>query len=321
MAAPADAPSAPTYEELIALEQDFDDVDLEILRQQSRLSQPLYTKRAALVSQIPHFWPLVLEQSPPELDTFIQPSDSALFADCLTSISVERFELDTSPRSIALRFEFAPNDYFEDAVLEKKFWYRRSKGVKIRWKKGKDLTKGLTDAAVALWEARQKAADKTAVNGKEAANGKGKGKKAGQLPEYTALARKLEANDPSGASFFCFFGFVGAKRWISAEENAEGKAEEGEKVEEEEVDEEEDQADVEIFAGGDEVANVIAEDLWPNAIKYFTSAQEMDDENMSDMESEDASGNESDEEVDIRGLVGKGKKSAESSPPAKKRRT
>lgn len=47
----------------------------------------------------------------------------------------------------------------------------------------------------------------------------------------------------------------------------------------------------------------------------------MDDENMSDMEFEDASGGESEEEVDIRGLVGKGKKSAESSPPPKKRRT
>jgi len=30
MAAPTDAPTAPTYEDLIALEQDFDDVDLEI---------------------------------------------------------------------------------------------------------------------------------------------------------------------------------------------------------------------------------------------------------------------------------------------------
>ena len=50
----------------------------------------------------------------------------------------------------------------------------------------------------------------------------------------------------------------------------------GEKVEEEEVDEDEDQADVEIFAGGDEVANVIAEDLWPNAIKYFSEFMVVD---------------------------------------------
>ena len=48
----------------------------------------------------------------------------------------------------------------------------------------------------------------------------------------------------------------------------------------------------------------------------------MGDENMSDLEFEDASDDESDQEVDIRGLVGKGKKSsAENSPPPKKRRT
>ena len=41
---------------------------------------------------------------------------------------------------------------------------------------------------------------------------------------------------------------------------------------------------------------------------------------MSDVEFEDVSDDDSDAEVDIRGLVGKGKKSAESSPPPKKRR-
>ena len=160
-----------------------------------------------------------------------------------------------------------------------------SQPVGIRWKKGKDLTKGLTDAAVGLWEARQRAASSTAANSKEM-NGKGKGKskEAERLPEYTALAKKLEANDPSGASFFCFFGFVGARGWVSAEESEEAVREErerrerrrrGEKVEEEEGEDEEgeeEHAAVEIFAGGDEVANVIAEDLWPNAIKYFSES-------------------------------------------------
>lgn len=50
------------------------------------------------------------------------------------------------------------------------------------------------------------------------------------------------------------------------------------------------------------------------------SASEMDDEELSEME-EDFEDDESDEEVDIRALVGKGKKSGSSSPPAKKRRT
>ncbi|GME65837.1 Nucleosome assembly protein (NAP) [Neofusicoccum parvum] len=327
-----------TYEDLIQLEQEFEDADLQIIRQQYKITQPLYSKRQDLVAKLPNFWALVLEQVPPEVDQFIQPSDSHIFAECLQSIEVTRFEIDDpagSPRSFAVKFGFGKNEYFDNEVLEKKFWYRRSldgwsglvsEPVKINWKKGKDTTDGLTDAAVELFEARQKLS---------AQDLKTKFKK---LPEYKNVIKKMELSEEGTQSFFSWFGFASVRPYVSAEESAQAtmkEAEErtkrakGEKVEQEKEEEEEDGVDFfeesEIFPAGDELATLIAEDIWPNAIKYFTSAQEADDEDLSSIEDDGEWGSDDDgEPVDIRSLVkGKGKKekNGESSPPAKKRRT
>lgn len=48
------------------------------VRQQYALSKPLYARRAELLTKIPNFWPLVLEQAPMDIDEYIQPSDSAI---------------------------------------------------------------------------------------------------------------------------------------------------------------------------------------------------------------------------------------------------
>ncbi|ORY19225.1 hypothetical protein BCR34DRAFT_472275 [Clohesyomyces aquaticus] len=341
------------FEELSLLESEFEDVELEMIRKSHALTTPLYKKRAATISKIPHFWALVFEQSPPEVDNFIQPSDSKVFAECLSTFSVSRFEIDDSagsPRSFTITFGFNENDYFEDRVLEKKFWFRKavdgvdgweglvSEPVKIRWKKGQDLTGGLTDAAFALCEARKKLAKSGAANGKAKAKAKAKAKET-ELPEYKALAQKIEAGEDASNSFFAWFGFVSSWRWVSAEESAEAtkieaarkeKRKNGEKVdEEEEKDDEDDQIDfqeVEVFPQGDELATILAEDMWPSAIKYFKHAHEADDDDqLSDLEVEEFDeDDESDGEIDIRGLVGKGRHSKASgsseSPPPKKQR-
>ena len=160
--------------------------------------------------------------------------------------------------------------------MEKKFWYRHtqdwdglvSEPVKINWKKGKDLTGGLTDAAVKLHEARQKTTDR---------------KKEVALPEYKDLAKKIETASDASVSFFGLFAFVSGYRWVSAEESAEAekkdkealaKIKAGEKIEEEEDDDDEDPQDyqeTEVFPGGDEVATIIAEDMWPNALRYYST--------------------------------------------------
>ncbi|GAB7360675.1 hypothetical protein MBLNU230_g0554t1 [Neophaeotheca triangularis] len=345
-----------SYEDLAQIEDDFEAIDTEIMRKQYHLSQPIYAKRAAAVSKIPNFWPLVLEQAPPEIDRFIQPQDSAVFAEALLSVTVSRPEIEPeastgNPRSLRFRFEFAENEWFEDTVLEKTFWYRRaldgwsglvSEPVGIRWKKGRDLSKGLVGMAVGLFEARK-------ARGEMGAR---------ELKEFEVLKGAMETANPAAESFFTWFGFVGSRRWVGAEESeAATKAHlerrerrrNGEKVEEptpeeaaaaakETLDEEEEGGEddgdvVELNPQGDELAIALADDVWPGALRYFMQAQEMDDE-MSEGDFEELEGDISDlegegegEPVDIRALVGqqKGPKSGKGrtasgsgQPPSKK---
>lgn len=264
-----------------------------LVRQQYILTKPLYEKREKLVGKIPNFWPLVIEQAPPDVDQYIQPIDSAVLLSSLASISVSHFEIENGgkgdPRSIAIKMEFAENEHFEDKVLEKKFWYRRSKDgyagfvsepISIKWKAGKDLTRGLLDLVAKVWEKDKKEQGQ--------ANGTSKDKKTTKPEDWTAdqkaLREKIDAFGLGGVSFFCWFGYRGKP--ISAEENAfvveedkrrlaqkaAGKAAEPTEAEEEEdkeEDEEEDPFALEIFPDGDDLAIAFAEDLWPSALKYF----------------------------------------------------
>jgi hypothetical protein len=246
------------------------------------LTKPLFEKRQHVISQIPGFWPLVIEQAPQDIDEYIQPTDSALILSFLTNLSVEHFEVESGgdPRSVAIRFEFAENEYFEDRVIEKKFWYRRAKDnrhglvsepVDIKWKEGKDLTEGLLGLAKAVWDEEQA----------EGTNGAAKGKKKPLTEKQKALKAKIDANGLGGLSFFTWFGYRGEP--ISAEESRVATQEEkerrrrraaGEEVatptndEEEEEDDEEES--LEIFQNGDSLALAISDDLWPGAIKYFS---------------------------------------------------
>jgi hypothetical protein len=170
-------------------------------------------------------------------------------------------------------------------MLEKKFWFRKSKDwaglvsepVQIHWKKGKDLTGGLTDAAYRLSEARKKL-------GLDSSDEKAR-KKEKSLPEFKALSDKLEKSMESSISFFGIFAFVSGYRWISAEESEKvsqehkanlEKLRRGEKLDEDDDDDDEtesqDNQDTEVFPGGDEVVTIIAEDMWPNAIKYYSTS-------------------------------------------------
>lgn len=276
-----------SYEQLEDLEDDFEEVELELLRQQAKLTKDLYAKRQQLVSQIPNFWPLVLEQSPPDIDEYIQPTDAGLLLNSLKALSVERFELPGGdPRSLAIRFEFADNEYLEDAVLEKRFWWRRakdgwagfvSKPVDVKWKPGKDLTGGMLRLSRRVW------------NEDRAAKGD-------DTDAKKELKRLMDKTGLGGVSFFAWFGFRG--RDVSADEDREAfKAEqekrrarkEGREVElknDKDKQGNDDEYELEIFPTADDLAVAIAEDLWPGAIKYFTQAQEQDTMSDADFESD-----------------------------------
>src|ERR1700751_2523123 len=80
------------------------------VRQQDKLCKDIYAKRAEVITKIPQFWPLVIEQAPPDVDEYIQPSDSALLLHSLTNLTVERFELPQGdPRSVSIKWEFKEN--------------------------------------------------------------------------------------------------------------------------------------------------------------------------------------------------------------------
>ncbi|KAI1342051.1 nucleosome assembly protein [Xylariaceae sp. FL0016] len=311
-----------TFEELADLENEFEDVETEIIRQQHALTKSLYEKRKKLIAKIPSFWPLVIEAAPPDVDQYIQPSDQALLLSSLENLTVSHFEIENGgkgdPRSISIKMEFSENEYFEDKILEKKFWYRRSKDgyaglvsepISIKWKKNKDLTQGMLDLVMKVWEQ-----DKT----KGQSNGDSK-KKTTKSEDWTAdqkaLREKIDAMGLGGVSFFCWFGYRGED--VSAEESRVATEEEKKRraeratvkagpeskdaMEDEDEDDDDDEEDplaLEIFPDGDELAVAISEDLWPSAIKYFTQAQETDA--ISDIDFEDMD-EDDDEDVDIKG--------------------
>ncbi|KAN0080791.1 Nucleosome assembly protein (NAP) domain containing protein, partial [Elaphomyces granulatus] len=311
------------------LEHEFNMVELQQLRMSVPLLRPLYEKRNALIASKPFqdgdFWPRVFHGAPTQIDDYIMPSDSNLLGDCFINFLVERFEVDEhgngEPRSLRFTFEFETgedNPYFEDGKLVKDLYFRKkimktatgkgravgafvSEPVRIRWKPDQDLTRGLLDAACDLFEAEKK---DISANRRD-------------LPEYEKLAKKLEerevaydlqeSNDEdgfgetqnSGHSFFAFFGFRG--RVVSPEEHQLATAEEKEgllEIEEFDGEGEDDSLEeVEIFPEGEDVAVCLAEELWPDAFKYYVkSYSDQFDELEWDLENENGDNDDDDDD-------------------------
>ncbi|KAG6081405.1 hypothetical protein E4U16_007504 [Claviceps sp. LM84 group G4] len=275
----------PYHEKLDIIDDEFEQVELEILRIRDKMTRDLYGKREKVISEIPNFWPSVFEQAPPEIDEYINPTDANVIVAALKNLTVERFELPNGhPRSLSLKFEFSENEYFENSVLEKKFWWRCAKDgresyvsepVEIKWKPGKDLTNGLLDLAMKIHEE-----DKA-------------GKSDEKSPAKEALLKKLEDTSIETVSFFNMFGYRG--RYITAEESAaafkeledERKAhKEGKQVDEEMEDDDDDDEDMyEIFPNADELAVAIADELYADAITYFQEGEQL--KMMSDIDFDD----------------------------------
>ncbi|KAJ5775206.1 uncharacterized protein N7511_000217 [Penicillium nucicola] len=283
----------------------------------------------------PEFWMRVFASAPPEIDEYILPTDAEALGEVLVNMTVERFELDAQcngePRSLRFTFEFKTgeeNPYFTNDKLVKNFYWRQevsktssgrtrtweglvSEPVRINWKKDMDLTRGLLDAACDLSDAEKK-----------------KGGDRRKLPEFASLVQKVEEVDaaaeagedeeddegmpsPVGMSFFGFFGFRGrdvsaaqskeaAKeieaRWAKVQKG-EDIAEGGDSDDEEEDIDEDGLEDAEIFPDGDDLAVAIAEDLWPDALRYYVqSYQAADDLEDMDLEMEELDGMDEDED-------------------------
>lgn len=274
------------------------------MRQSILSFRPLYEQRAKIIAhpEVQNtFWSRVFANASGDVDDHLTPPDAAILHSSLKNLTVERFEVNEKgegePRSIRLIFEFHTGDenpFFENDKLVKDLYWRKqvfttesgnkktwnglvSDPVRINWRKDMDVTKGLLDAACDLFDAEKKGGQRR------------------ELPEFKKLKAKLDEmqaieedeeddEDPmkriSGQSFFNFFGYRGGD--VTAEQSAASTKEEnerfekalkGEAVEDDEADDDEEVDDdfdeIEICAAGDALAHIVAEDLWPNAMKYY----------------------------------------------------
>lgn len=290
-----------TIRELQLLEASLGDVDTEITAKQYLMTRDILAARQNTIAKIPKFWAVVFDHASSELEAAITSSDLEVLTAALQGMEVLRPEVPASatpsdvgldkfgePRSVTIRFHFSENAWFTDSVLEKSFYYRYGKDgsaglvsepVPINWKEGKDLTEGLTTAAYAFWAAQKQnpAQNLDGVITGEAR--KARDAAARQMPEYKALAQRLEDAHNGAVSFFNFFSYRG--RWTSAAESVEAKAEllakkqaaiNGQSTDDDDEDDEDEdfpEEDVETFPAGHEVAVSIAEDIFPSAIDYF----------------------------------------------------
>ena len=278
------------------------------VRQNELLTRAVYADRAKLIARIPTFWPSVFDEAPDEVDGHIQPRDVPALA-TLRDVEVKRFEVGTEsqedhdygngndggggdPRSVQITLTFADNAWFEDRVLEKRFWYRKgredgwtglaSEPVRIRWKTGKDLTDGLLNAAAQKFDLLRELDVLQGQAGGEDQEDRLRELQRKHKEAAKTLFQKLERQPRGARSFFAWFGYIGeslgsenSKKRKDGENAihggrsvANGKRSVGEEKETASS-EETDRLAIEIFPSGEELAIAISEDLYPAAIKYF----------------------------------------------------
>jgi hypothetical protein len=268
----------------------------------------------------------VFGSGPEEIQQFFSPDDLALLA-FLKSFSVERYQINSAdkgePRSLRFTFEFAPNKFLQDTKLVKDFEYQPrkdgpgslvSKPVSIKWmSKKQDLTHGLLDAAVELYNAEEALQLKSGDDVIDIVDRE-------SLWQHEKLREKLvklDEDEEKQPSFFNWFGFRGAVNpAVSKKAAANGAGGAGGADGEDEEDDVEEMLEVEIFPAGEEVAIALAEELWTDAMDYFMSAQEEDVGFDGFDDGED--GEDEDEDADVPELVEA--KEEETDRPRKKQR-
>lgn len=205
---------------------------------------------------VPEFW----------LETFrhfelvgdmIQENDEEV----LKSLTDVTMELTKDPMSFTLSFHFAPNDYFTNTVLTKKYMMKcevddeepaefdgpeiyKCEGCKIDWKEGKDVTKKLI-------KKKQK-------NKKNPAAG----------PRF--VTKEVKAD-----SFFNFFD-------PATNENG--------------IDDDMDEADKNLLSMDFEIGQMFRDTLIPHALFHFTGETEVEDDDFDEDEEDDMEDEDDDDE-------------------------
>ena len=247
------------------------------MRRNELALQPLFEKRSEIIKGLPHFWRIVFEQYSADHGPFLSSLDRTILAS-LVFFSVERHTIKPDgtgdPRDTRFTFEFEKNEFFEDTRVVKTFNYRKdgrheglqSTPVPIKWKsKMKDPTQGELQAAVGLYEAELtmklegKGGDIDAVSRES-------------LWPYEELVEKLAKQEGKDEpSFFNWFGYRGVVAIADEDENEDENEDEADGSDPTASDYSDDGLlDVEIYRDGGNLTEMLADDLWPNALDYFS---------------------------------------------------
>lgn len=225
-------------------------------------SEPIYKDRASTIKQIPGFWSKVLQSDdvPAAVESAIHACDIPVL-DFLTAIEITRYEVDKDPergdpRSFTIIFEFSPNEFFVDRTLEKTF----------RYSGNQDSATGLASEAVELSYS--------------------------DTPQGTELAECVARSE----SFFAFFKYC-CRSVTTGQSKSSRHMEDGSldgacdldssfpKTQPKDFDgdlesmlqrnsspndDDNNLLATEGFPPGEDIAIAISEDLYPNALKYFS---------------------------------------------------
>lgn len=195
-----------------------------------------------------------------------------------------------NPRTFEITFGLkAGNKVIDATEIKKKFIYRSlrdgdeswtgliSEPVEIKWVSDeKDLTGGINGLSKRIFGVRKKRVEGRIEEKKNEGEGKGK-KGQGKVKEDDGLSElelELEEKLNQTQSFFNWFSWTG-DYFMVMEKEAEMKLREekkakGEEVSEDDEDEEQDEPDgIDVFPDGMKLAYLIAEDMFPNALKHF----------------------------------------------------
>lgn len=300
------------------------------MRQKEYSLKELYERRQKNISAIPDFWPTVLANGPEDFQNQIGPQDGEII-DSITSMRVERYQIKSGaegePRSMRFTFTFdtSKNKFFEDSTVTKDFEFVGrengpgglvSRPVNFKWTragKSAGLNKML-DLAEQLWQAEQ-ALVGDSKKGKNAIAIEQNEREG--LWQYEKLREELdkEEDEPVQTSFLDWFGYRGA---VAASDEAKATNGDAEESDEEDEDDEDDDGllEVEIFPAGEDVANALAEELWPDVMDFYIQAQAEDDLDLDlEGESDDEDAPQLVEAADFEGF------DEDEKPPSKKQRT
>lgn len=281
-----------------------------VVRQKEYSLKELYAKRQASIAKIPKFWPTVFTNGPDELQSAFAPTDAKLL-EALKSMKIERYQIksDTEgePRSLRFTFEFDKNDLFQDTTVVKDFEFQVeedggsliSTPITFNWtaqSKRKGINK-ILDLAADLYKA-EKAYTDGAIDAQEREN----------LWQYEKLKEELDkqADLPATLGFLNWFGFRGINT-VAVQENQDGDQDELNEL-----------VDIETFPEGDDIAMVLAEELWPNVMDYFVRAQEEDRDDDDEMVELEEDEDDAPELVEADQPEEAGEEDDEEKPPAKK---